>query len=181
MSANQVLPQLKTVSSKLEAEAASIEQQLSIVREKRKAILSVIDMFDASPAATEAKDDLTDEETASPTVQQPEEKTEKATRTKKATKAKSTKRKKDGRAGNWQKYLLPAMKGYSLPDAVQLVLEQKPKQDFKIAEVMSALFKENMPKSQYLKARNRVSNILSGGARNGDWHRGERSSYRFSS
>ncbi|EDX83492.1 hypothetical protein S7335_672 [Synechococcus sp. PCC 7335] len=31
-----VLPQLQTVSSKLEAEAASIEQQLLMVREKRK-------------------------------------------------------------------------------------------------------------------------------------------------
>ncbi|EDX82505.1 hypothetical protein S7335_1209 [Synechococcus sp. PCC 7335] len=173
-----VLPKLKSASSDLENEVAAIEQQLSIVREKRKAILSVIDMFDASPAATEAKDDLSDEETASPTVEEPEEKTEKATSAKKATKAKSTKRKKDGRTGNWQKYLLPAMKGYSLPDAVQLVLEQEPKKDFKIAEVMSALFKETMPKSQYLRARNRVSNILSAGARNGDWQRGDRSSYR---
>lgn len=52
-----------------------------------------------------------------------------------------------------------------MPEAVQMILATQPDKDFKIAEVMSALFKESMPKKQYLKARNRVSNILSGGVR----------------
>ena len=166
-----VLPQLKTVSSELEAEAASIEQQLSLVREKRKAILSVIEIFDASPA-TESDDDSTAKETSAPI-----ENAKEATEAKNTAKAK--KPKKDGRASNWRKYMLGDYKSFSMPDAVQQVLEQQPKKDFRIAEVMSALFKEDMPKSQYLKARNRVSNILSAGARSGDWYKGDRSSYRF--
>ena len=103
--------------------------------------------------------------------------TTKATTAKKDKKSASKKKKKDGRTAAWQKYTRPGVKNESIPDAVKLILETQPSKSFKIAEVMDALFKENMPKAQYLKARNRVSNVLSGGVRAGDWHRGERSSY----
>ena len=106
---------------------------------------------------------------------------EKTTTKKTATKAKSSKassKKPDGRAADWQKYARPGVKNQSIPDAVKLVLATQPKKDFKIAEVMEALFKD-MPKAQYLKARNRVSNVLSGGARAGDWQRGDHSTYRM--
>lgn len=166
-----VLPQLKTVSSELEAEAASIEQQLSLVQEKRKAILSVIEMFDESSATGSANG--SDVKKAPALVEKAKDKS-KAKNT-----AKANKSKKDGRASAWRKYMLGDHKSFSMPDAVQRVLEQQPKRDFRIAEVLSALFKEDMPKSQYLKARNRVSNILSAGARSGDWYKGDRSSYRF--
>lgn len=102
--------------------------------------------------------------------------TQKRTATKKAT----AKKKKDGRAASWQKYTRPGVKNESIPDAVKLILETQPEKDFKIAEVMDALFQEDMPKAQYLKARNRISNVLSGGVRAGDWHRGARSTYRMS-
>ena len=110
--------------------------------------------------------------------------TAKKTATKKtATKAKSSKataaKKSDGRTADWQKYARPGVKNQSIPDAVKLVLATQPEKDFSTAEVMEALFKENMPKALYLKARHRVSNVLSGDARAGDWHRGERSSYRM--
>ncbi|MEN8446824.1 MAG: hypothetical protein ABG776_17640, partial [Cyanobacteria bacterium J06555_13] len=88
-------------------------------------------------------------------------------------------KKKDGRAASWQKYALPGVNQKPMPEAVQLILETQPEKDFKIAEVMSGLFKENMPKAQYLKARNRISNILSGGVRNGEWFKGDRGAYRL--
>ena len=66
-----------------------------------------------------------------------------------------------------------------MPDAVRLILETQPENEFKIADVMDALFEENMPKAQYLKARNRISNVLSGGVRAGDWHKGDRGTYRM--
>ncbi|MEL7223986.1 MAG: hypothetical protein AAF810_08000 [Cyanobacteria bacterium P01_D01_bin.36] len=62
---------------------------------------------------------------------------------------------------------------------MKLILETQPENEFKIADVMTALFKEGMPKSQYLKARNRISNVLSGGVRAGDWHKGARGTYRM--
>jgi hypothetical protein len=88
-------------------------------------------------------------------------------------------KKVDGRAASWQKYTRPGVKNESIPDAVKLILATQPENDFKIADVMTALFKEEMPKSQYLKARNRISNVLSGGVRAGDWYKGERGTYRM--
>ena len=92
---------------------------------------------------------------------------------------KTTARKKDGRTASWQKYTRPGVKNESIPDAVRLILETQPENEFKIADVMSALFKDDMPKSQYLKARNRISNVLSGGVRAGDWYKGNRGTYRM--
>ena len=103
----------------------------------------------------------------------------KATSSKKASAQKTTAKKKDGRAASWQKYTRPGVKNESIPDAVRLILETQPENDFKIVDVMTALFTEDIPKSQYLKARNRISNVLSGGVRAGDWHKGERGSYRM--
>ena len=39
---------------------------------------------------------------------------------------------------------------------------------------MNVVFKEDMPKNHFLKARNRISNILSAGARDGVWYRARR-------
>ena len=99
---------------------------------------------------------------------------EKATASKK-----TTTKKKDGRTASWQKYTRPGVKNESIPDAVRLILETQPENEFKIADVMTALFKDDMPKSQYLKARNRISNVLSGGVRAGDWYKGNRGTYRM--
>lgn len=93
----------------------------------------------------------------------------------------TTQKKKDGRAADWQKYARPGVRNQSIPEAVRLILETQPSKGFKIAEVMAALFKDGMPKAQYLKARNRVSNVLSGGVRSGEWYRGERSTYSMTS
>jgi hypothetical protein len=95
--------------------------------------------------------------------------------------AKAAAKKKDGRAASWQKYTRPGVKETSIPEAVRLVLETQPDKSFKIAEVMDALFNETMPKSQHLKARNRISNVLSGGVRSGEWFKGDRGTYRLSS
>ena len=102
----------------------------------------------------------------------------KAVARKKAPAEKAT-AKKDGRTASWQKYTRPGVKNESIPDAVRLILATQPENEFKIVDVMDALFKEDMPKDQYLKARNRISNVLSGGVRAGDWYKGERSTYRM--
>ena len=104
---------------------------------------------------------------------------EKETASKKTTTKKTTTKKKDGRTASWQKYTRPSVKNESIPDAVRLILETQPENEFKIADVMTALFKDDMPKSQYLKARNRISNVLSGGVRAGDWYKGNRGTYRM--
>lgn len=184
-----VLPQLEEIASELAAQEEALTAQLQAVQEKLSGIRAVLPMFDEDAAASAAIDasatekstkalpenNEADDEPELPEV--PKQKT-KASAQKKATKAKKSK-KKDGRTADWQKYARPGVKNQSIPDAVQLILATQPDKEFKIAEVMEALFKDNMPKAQYLKARNRVSNVLSGGVRAGDWHRGARSTYRM--
>ncbi len=88
--------------------------------------------------------------------------------------------KRSGRTADWQQYLQGTYKKSPLPDVIVGVLQAQPDNIFKIADVMSVVFKENMPKSHFLKARNRISNILSAGARDGVWHRGRGGTYSMS-
>ena len=185
-----VLSQLQAVDTELSAQEKQLTSQLAALQEKIKGIHTVIALYSASEEgssepATEVSAPVSAEPEETAAVEKPTEsakpKAKKTTRKKTAKKVSttSTKKKKDGRTAPWQKYTRPGVKNESLPDAVRLILETQPTKDFKIAEVMDALFKEGMPKNQYLKARNRISNVLSGGVRAGDWHKGERGSYRM--
>jgi hypothetical protein len=87
---------------------------------------------------------------------------------------------RSGRTANWQRYVQDSYSKAPLPDVIVGVLQAQPNNIFKIADVMSAVFKEDMPKNHFLKARNRVSNILSAGARDGDWFRGRGGTYSVS-
>jgi hypothetical protein len=101
----------------------------------------------------------------------------------KQTQAKSGKaaaKRSGGRTVDWQRYLQGTYKKSPLPDVIVGVLQAQPDNVFKIADVMNVVFKEDMPKSHFLKARNRISNILSAGARDGVWHRGRGGTYSMS-
>lgn len=176
-----VLPKLEEIVSDLATQEAAVSEQLTEVQAKLESIRAVLVLFDESgETATKAP------------ATKAKAKTSKAKATKSAKATKVTKKapakkistrgkskKKDGRAAAWQKYTRPGVGKQPMPEAVRMILETQPDKDFKIAEVMSSLFKDDMPKSQYLKARNRISNILSGGVRNGEWFKGERGAYRL--
>ncbi len=192
-----VLSQLQEIESELAAQAESLSAQLAAVQEKLCGIRAVLPMFDQASSASvgdaatvndPSTTTLSEKADATSSAQEPDTISSSAKKAKPAAKkakpaakpkAKTTTQKKDGRAADWQKYTRPGVKNQSIPDAVKLVLTTQPDKGFKIADVMDALFKEEMPKAQYLKARNRVSNVLSGGVRAGDWHRGDRSTYRM--
>ncbi|MEM9804210.1 MAG: hypothetical protein AAF959_02935 [Cyanobacteria bacterium P01_D01_bin.56] len=98
-----------------------------------------------------------------------------------APKATTTTRKpRGGKSPNWQRYVQDPFRKTPLPDVVANILKAQPDEAFKIAEVMEAIFKSDMPKATFLKARNRVSNILSAGARTNEWHRGRGGKYSMS-
>ncbi len=192
-----VLPQLREIESELAAQEESLSARLQEVQDKLSGIRAVLPMFgeDGESATAEPAAKSTQRKSTQKSAQKSAESSATATKDKPPTAAKSKKaksadasadtstktksKKKDGRAADWQKYTRPGVKNQSIPDAVKLILATQPEKEFKIAEVMEALFKEGMPKAQYLKARNRVSNVLSGGVRAGDWHRGDRSTYRM--
>ena len=181
-----ILPKLKEIEAQLSAQEDDLTAQLSSLKEKLSSIRSVLTMFSQdSDGAEGAQEEASD---VSAVATQPEKKeaakgkaaaSSKRTTAKKKTSSRKGK-KKDGRAAAWQKYTRPGVKNDSIPDAVKIILSTQPEKEFKIAEVMDALFQEKMPKVQYNKARNRVSNVLSGGARAGDWHKGTRGTYRLS-
>ena len=97
-----------------------------------------------------------------------------------ASETKKTNAKRSGRTANWQKYIQDSYSKAALPDVIVGVLQAQPDSIFKIADVMNVVFKEDMPKTHFLKARNRVSNILSAGARDGEWYRGRGGTYSVS-
>ena len=194
--ATTALPQLEELISDLDKQEEEVASQLEAVRAKLEAVRAVLPLFNegegSASASTVSKSTTARKSTTSTKSSADQSSVNKSSASadsdstvsavsktitnKPGRKAK----KKDGRAASWQKYTRPGVKNQSIPDAVKLILSTQPNKEFKIAEVMSALFKDNMPKSQYLKARNRVSNVLSGGVRAGDWHRGGRSTYRMS-
>ena len=183
-----VLPQLQAIAADLATQEETLTARLEELREQLKGIRAVMPMFES--AATSTVEDVpapatnkaveTSLPSVSPPIEEPTlEVAQPAPKAKTKRKQATSKKKIDGRTASWQKYTRPGVKSESIPDAVRLILETQPEKDFKIVEVMDALFKEDMPKSQYLKARNRISNVLSGGVRAGDWYRGDRSTYRM--
>ena len=107
----------------------------------------------------------------------------KATKTKAAVEPpapKATRKPRGGKSPNWQRYVQDPFRKTPLPDVVANILKAQPDEAFKIAEVMEAIFKSDMPKATFLKARNRVSNILSAGARTNEWYRGRGGKYSMS-
>lgn len=192
------LNQLTEAKAQLVAQEEELSAQLSALQEKIQGLQTVIAMFSDGVAAA-AVDSGAETEAEEPSVAkaEPEEvveappvrrrgrprKSEVAARTSSRGKAKAAvaapkKRRGPGRSAKWQEYIRDEYRATPLPDVVANVLKAKPKQVFKIAAVMDELFPaDDMPKADFLKARNRVSNILSAGARSGDWHRGRGGTY----
>ena len=205
-----VLPQLLEVDSELSAQATALEAQLSKLQQKREGIQAVISMFESGEmSATADVLALTDAPTTTKTAtkkttagtkttgkRKASSSATKATTTQStetdATKPKATRgrpaqaqktitsTKSSGRTADWQRYIQATYKKSPLPDVIVGVLQAHPNNVFKIADVMNLVFKEDMPKSHFLKARNRISNILSAGARDGVWHRGGNGTYSMS-
>ena len=93
---------------------------------------------------------------------------------------KAARKPRGGKSPNWQRYVQDPFRKTPLPDVVANILKAQPDEAFKIAEVMEAIFKSDMPKATFLKARNRVSNILSAGARSNEWYLGRGGKYSMS-
>ena len=51
------------------------------------------------------------------------------------------------------------------------ILKSQPQKVFEIAEVVNLIFVEAIPQTARKGAKDRVSNILAEGSRNGEWHR----------
>ncbi|MBE9068695.1 hypothetical protein IQ260_18780 [Leptolyngbya cf. ectocarpi LEGE 11479] len=137
---------------------------------------TVKDTVAAKLAKVTKKAKISDDEAETPKAP----KTPKTPKTKKSGRSSAKPVKTDGRTAQWQRYVLDDHRQQRLQDVVANVLKAKSKASFKITDVMAAIFEDDMPKAQFLKARSRISNILSAGARDNDWYRGRGGTYSMS-
>lgn len=205
-----MLSQLVDAEALLAEQETALVQQLSEIKEQREGLQTVIAMFDDSTSSAQSVavavavemdsaelEDVEDEDDELEDIEDEDIKDEDdgiketvAAKLAKVMKSKISARKSkkksralkkvDGRTARWQRYVLDAYRQQRLPDVVASVLKTKPKDSFKITAVMSAIFEADMPETQYLKARSRISNILSAGARNSEWYRGRGGTYSMS-
>ncbi|MEM9090967.1 MAG: hypothetical protein AAGC93_19745 [Cyanobacteria bacterium P01_F01_bin.53] len=201
-----VLSQLVSVENDLSQQVITLEAKLTQLSAQRQGLRTVMDMFQdtegggtkvsqavaARPASTKKKAPAkksaakTTSKTKAAKTSSPAKKSAKKTTRKtaaksgrkaKTSKISTRKKKKDGRAATWQKYVQSPYRDTALPEAVSSVLRGQPSEVFTIADVMSSIFTEAIPRTSFLKARNRISNILSAGARDGTWYRGRNGRY----
>lgn len=200
-----VLSQLVAVEDDLAQQVEALEAQLSQLKEQHQGLQTVIGMFEGSgdesaSASSVKKTSTVRKSVAKKPGRKPKAKPGAKAKAKPGPKAKAKakpgrkakakpgpkaktvktpalRKKKDGRAATWQKYVHSVYRDAALPEAVSSVLRGNPSDIFTIADVMSSIFTEDMPRTSFLKARNRISNILSAGARDGTWYRGRNGRY----
>ncbi|NEP17564.1 MAG: hypothetical protein F6J97_11765 [Leptolyngbya sp. SIO4C1] len=176
---------LQTVIAMFDGSGQAIEGAAAVIEdvaeETEASVGDAAEAAEAEPETPEVKVEDKSAKATKPKATAGKTKTAKAkTPQAKAAKKPAQAKKTNGRTADWQRYVLDDYRQQPLPNAVADFLKAKPKESFKIVDVMSALFEDDMPKTQFLKARNRISNILSAGAREKDWYRGRGGTYSLS-
>ncbi len=80
----------------------------------------------------------------------------------------------------WQQYVKDEFSNASLAEAVAEVMQQQPEQVLEIVTIIDTIFASDIPKEIRSTARERVSNVLSVGAKSGKWYRGKLGKYSMS-
>ncbi len=83
-------------------------------------------------------------------------------------------------ADTWQQYVKNEFSSAPLAEAVAQVMHQHEEDVLEITAILDAIFVEEIPKEVRSKARERVSNVLSVGAKSGKWYRGKLGKYSMS-
>ncbi len=200
-----MVAQLLEIDNKLAAQEVELTLQLQSIGEKRHSLKNVISLFppvDTATPTTVANSTPVVENTAKPPVQ--EDKTPELDKvTTETTEAASQPPKRQGKknlstnsdkpskksapaketvkeAAIWQQYLQDEFIKDSLAVAVFEVMQQQPDRVLEITTILNTLFVPEIPKDIKSTARERVSNILSVGAKKGKWYRGKLGKYSMS-
>ncbi|MEB3356844.1 MAG: hypothetical protein VKK04_08965 [Synechococcales bacterium] len=203
-SADEMTTQLVEVEAQLAEQEAQLVAQLNVIREKRKSLLSVIEIFgqpEGVPSAqveTFTQHPPLERQTAEPmngsangTVAAPEEHHEEEEEDKPQRRGSSAKGGRRGgktrkaargskSSGKWQAFVKEEFQDISLPKAVRRVLEQTPDDVVEVATIIDTIFVDDIPSQARTNARDRLSNVLSVGLKNGTWHRGGTGEYSVS-
>ena len=205
-SSEPIVAQLLEIDTKLATQEVELTLQLQSIQEKRHSLKNVISLFspvDTATPTTVAEPTPVVEDIAEPPVQeeitleldeittetieaapQPPKRQGKRNLSinsdkpsKKSSPAKETEKESD----TWQQYLRDEFITDSLSVAVFEVMQQHAEQVLEITAIVNNIFVDEIPKDIKSKARERVSNVLSVGAKKGKWYRGELGKYSMSS
>ncbi|HEY9751160.1 MAG TPA: hypothetical protein V6C63_20925 [Allocoleopsis sp.] len=183
-----ILSNLLDADATLATQEAEITSQLEALREKRQSLKTVIDLFSATSTAAASGATASSAPAPAPTTNyaEPAAVTAAATPTeptprrgRKPTKAAKAP-KQTRQSKNWQDYLQDPFRQTSLPAAITAVFQQQPKQLLSVPDLISTIFVAEIPQDVRNKARDRMLNILSTGAKDGQWYRGKKGQYSLS-
>ncbi len=196
---------LLEVDADLAAQEVKLTLQLQSIGEKRHSLKNVISLFSpgntATPttvaAPTPVVEDIAElpvqEETTpeldkvttetTETAPQPSKRQGKktlSTNSDKSSKKSAPAKETVKESAIWQQYLQDEFITDSLAVAVFEVMQQQPDRVLEITAILDAIFVTEIPKDVRSTARERISNILSVGAKKGKWYRGEAGKYSMS-
>ncbi|WP_009630526.1 hypothetical protein [Synechocystis sp. PCC 7509] len=204
-SSDSIVAKLLEVDADLAVAEAQLAAQLQSIQEQRHSLKNVISLFPSvdtavsTPVVTptpvfeeqekppvsevatpELEDTTVDTTEAAPSTQKRQGKKNLSSTSKSNKKSLPTKN-VNKEADTWQQYLKDDFSNASLAEAVAEVMQQQQEQVLEITTILDALFVEEIPKELRTKARERVSNVLSVGAKRGKWYRGLAGKYSMSS
>ncbi len=203
---NSIVAKLLEIDADLAATEVQLAAQLQSIQEKRHSLKHVISLFPpvdtAVPtpvviptpvveeqaqapvpevATPELGDTTVDTTEAAPSTQKRQGKKNISSSTSKSNKKSTPTKEASKEADTWQQYVKEDFINASLAEAVAEVMQQHSEQVLEITTILDALFVEEIPKELRSKARERVSNVLSVGAKKGKWYRGLAGKYSMSS
>ncbi len=204
---NSIVAKLLEVDADLAATEVQLAAQLQSIQEKRHSLKNVISLFPpgdtAAPtpvetstpelveklaeppvpevATPELEDTTIDTTEAAPSTQKRQVKKNPSSTTSKSNKKSAPTKEASKEVDTWQQYVKEDFSNASLAEAVAEVMQQQQEQVVEITTILDAIFVEEIPKELRSKARERVSNVLSVGAKKGKWYRGLAGKYSMSS
>jgi hypothetical protein len=203
---NSIVAKLLEVDADLAVTEAQLAAQIQSIQEKRHSLKNVISLFPAvdtaasTPVVTpapvvqeqaqppvpevatpELEDTTIDTTEAAPSTQKRRGKKNPSSTISKSNKKSAPTKEASKETDTWQQYIKEDFINASLAEAVAEVMQQQQEQVLEITTILDALFVEEIPKELRTKARERVSNVLSVGAKKGKWYRGLAGKYSMSS
>ena len=185
---NPALEKLLAADAELGSQAAKLTAQLDVIQTKRASLKTVLEIFTPDKTtAADRKGEAAPSQRAEAAIDSPAKKPAKESSRQPATATtdsptkprKAARRAKSLRRG-WQKYMRDEYLQTPLPTVVASILKSQPQKVFEIAEVVNSIVVKAIPHTARKGARNRISNILSEGARKHQWRRLKEGRYCFS-
>ena len=198
-----MVAQLLEIDTDLAAQEVELTLQLQSIQEKRHSLKNVINLFppvdNATPTSvttptpvvedvadiTEAATPELDEVTTDTTEAAPQPSKRQGKRNLSPSNSKPSKKAAPAKeitkeVAIWQQYLRDEFVPDNLSVAVFDVMQQQPEEVLEITAILDAIFVAETPKDVRSTARERVSNVLSVGAKKGKWYRGKLGKYSMS-